>query len=303
MISYIEDKNLLAKSFNDRNYDYINAVINDLIEENKLNYYENGLGYKVKKINQLSEIYNQKFFAVNFYFNNLKPFFDEEMKIHFDKMIKNLKKFLEENEGYFIIKIPSHIPNLINSLKIVLQKNNIFTGGTICYSINQEVSELKKDDDLTLKMLDFGEYDKYKDYIKNLSYESFKNYFGQYHISDYTRPKAPIIYKNWVRDFFKNPNENNRMIVAEINEKVVGFLTLYKNSHAYELVLSGVDKDYRGNRVYERMIRFGVNYSQKNHKICTLSTQFDNIFVQRAWINIGFKPYYSYYLFHFNNLR
>lgn len=303
MISYIEDKNLLAKSFNDRNYDNINCIINNLVEKNELNYYENGLGYKIKKIEQLSEIYNHNFFAINFYFSNLEPFFDEKKKNKFNKMVTSLRKTLEEKEGYFIIKIPSHIPNLINSLQIIFDKNIMFTGGTICYSINKKAPDLELDDDLKLKILEFEEYEKYSESVKNLSYESFKNYFGQYHISDYTRPQAPMIYKNWIRDFFKNINDNNRIIVAEIKGKVVGFLTLYKDSNACEIVLNGVDKNFRGNKIYERMSRLGVNYSNENGKICTVSTQFDNIFPQRAWINIGFKPFYSFYLFHYNNIR
>lgn len=302
MISYIEDKNILAKAFKAKNYESINIIITDMVKKNDLDYYENGLGYKIKKIDQLSEIYDADFFSINFYLMNVNPFFDEEMINYFNKMIKNLKKLLEEKEGYFIIKVPSHIPNLINSLRIIFEENSIFTGGTVCYFIDHEVSNLKVEDKIKIKMLKFEEYEKYNETIKDLSYESFKNYFGQYHISDFTRPKAPIIYKNWIRDFFKNSNNNDRMIVAEKNNKIVGFLTLYKNKNAYEIVLNAIDGNYRSDKIYERIVRFAVNYSMRNNKICTVSTQLSNIFAQRAWVNVGFKPYYSYYLFHYNNL-
>ena len=78
--------------------------------------------------------------------------------------------------------------------------------------------------------------------------------------------------------------------------------TISETEYTIELVLNAVDKAYGNNKIYERIVRYATKYALEKNKLSTVSTQFDNFFVQRAWINIGYKPYYSFYLFHLNNI-
>jgi GNAT superfamily N-acetyltransferase len=134
----------------------------------------------------------------------------------------------------------------------------------------------------------------------DLGIEGFKDYFGQYHIGEYTRPKAGIIYANWVKEYV----QGGRGITygAFADGKLAGFLNCDEGNGVLELVLSAVSQAVRGRGVYESMIRASVSDAARRGAIITTSTQFDNFSVQRAWVNIGFKPYYSFYLNHFNSL-
>lgn len=300
--SYIEDKNILAYCVEKRKFDTISEYIEN--SKDKFSFYiENKdeiYGYKINKIKQLSEIYGEDFYSIIFYFKNIDHFFNEEQNLIIDELIKELNNRVNMLKGYFILKVPSDNTMLINSINIHVKKS-IFAGGTICYSAKELRNKEFDEDSLVIRSFSKEEKVCNKEEIVKLGAKSFEKYFGQYHISYCTREKAPLIYKNWVDNIVDNGISKD-MIVALYNDSIVGFLTLEDTEYTTEMVLSAVDERYRGLKIYERMIREGVKISFENKKIATLSTQFDNFLVQRAWINIGFKPYYSFYNFHINNI-
>jgi ribosomal protein S18 acetylase RimI-like enzyme len=299
--SYIEDKNLLAYCVDRRDYSEITL----LIKENKSNFdyiVEDGediFAYKIKKIPQLTNIYNYDVFAINFSFNNIEHEFNDKQNKLMESLVKHLSNSMKNVKGYFIIKVPSDNLMLIDQLNIHTMCN-IFAGGTVCYYTKELRPKKFQDDDLNIRQITMEEKVEFKDQLLALGRKSFENYFGQYHISYITRDKAPIIYENWVEGYINTDSED--ILIATYGKDIAGFLTIDNQPHAIEMVLSAVNEKYRGAKVYERMIRAGVELSLNKNKLATLSTQFDNYLVQRAWVNIGFKPYYSFYLKHYNNL-
>lgn len=300
-LSYIEDKNLLAYCTEKRDYKIISDYINNNKEilDFKIEEYKSLIGYKINKINQLTEIYEQDFYSVNFFFENITHEFNEEDNLKIGSLIQHFANQLSEKKGYYIIKVPSSNTMLINQINKLHQKY-IFAGGTVCYYTKKIIEKEFKQDGLIIKLASKKDKEKYREELLKLGRKSFEKYFGQYHISYITREKAPLIYENWVNDYLEN--NDGYLLVAFYQDKLCGFLTLDETDHSLEMVLSGVDENFRGLKIYERMIREGVKLALNKNKLSTLSTQFDNYFVQRAWINIGFKPYYSFYLYHFNNL-
>lgn len=300
-MSYIEDKNLLAYCIDKRDY----TEVSQYIEENKQGFdylVEDGedlFAYKIKKVQQLTNIYNYDVYAVSFAFKNIGHEFNNKQVKLMEELIKHLSKALEAVKGYFILKVPSDNTMLIDQLNVYINKH-IFAGGTVCYYTKELRPKKFQEDELVIKTITKEEKIKYKDQLLQLGRKSFENYFGQYHISYVTREKAPIIYENWVEDYVNTDSED--MILATYGDDVAGFLTLDNEKHTVEMVLSAVNEKYRGAKVYERMIRAGVEFSLTKNKLATLSTQFDNYLVQRAWVNIGFKPYYSFYVMHYNNI-
>lgn len=299
-ISYVEDKSSIAYCVENRNYEKINEIIdknkaycNYAIEiDNKF------YGYKINKIKQLSNLYQNNYYSVTFSLKNNFNYFNEYDNANINVLIKKLMDEVLSKKGYYIIKVPSNFTTLINQFNNNMN-NFIFAGGTVCYYTKNLNYKKFNEDNLVINQL--GKYDvlSYKEKLKALGKESFKNYFGQYHISSITRDKAPIIYENWVEDYINAKPEN--IMIAEYNDKLAGFLIVDSDNESLEMVLSGVDERYKGNKIYERMIRHGVNMALNDNKIATTSTQFDNYLVQRAWVNMGFKPYYSFYLFHICN--
>ena len=130
-----------------------------------------------------------------------------------------------------------------------------------------------------------------------MTFESFKSYQGQYHISPITQEKAGVIYENWIQTSLEQCDKN-RVIVAEHDNRPIGFVTVVEAEAALEGVLSAVDDNYRKFGAYRAMISSIVNEAAKKGKAFITSTQFDNYIVQGVWNSIGLKPYYSIYNIH-----
>ena len=301
-ISYIEDKNALAYSIDKRDF----SMINSIIENNKdnLNFYiekDNKLfGYKIKIVEQLTKVYGYNVYVVNFYSKNISHSFN----IHEDNIISNVMKDLsvqlKKLNGYIIMKVPSDNLMLISQCNIHL-KDVIFTGGIVCYYANKINNKEFKEDGLKISVISREKKHELKSKLVPIIQESFKEYYGQYHISHITREKANIIYENWIEEYI-NSNEEN-IIMAEYNNEIAGVLSIDDAEFTLELVLAGVTHKFRKLNIYERMIRYGSNLGLSKNKIVTTSTQFDNYSSQRTWINCGFKPYSSYYLYHMNYVK
>jgi len=300
-MSYIEDKNALAYSLDKRDFSIIDSIIEK--DKNNLNFYieeDNKLfGYKIKMVEQLTNIYGYNVYVVNFYSKNISHSFNLEEDKLVSNVIKNLAEHLEKIKGYIIMKVPSDNLMLIGQCNIHL-KNIIFAGGIVCYYANKINSKEFDDDGLNIGLISKEKKHELKDKIVPIIKESFKEYYGQYHISHITREKANIIYENWIEEYINSDEEN--IIIAEYNNEIAGVLSIDDDKFAIELVLSGINTKFRKMKIYERLIRYGVNLSLSKNKVVSTSTQFDNYSVQRAWINSGFKPYTSYYVYHISNI-
>lgn len=295
MISYIDDKNLIARCVHSRNWDLINTVI--LPECIQINDMDKTYAAIVKDIPPLSTLYNKRFASISFAFKNVSREFSPDDKEFVDRLISRLLSYILEHPAYYVIKVPSHMTTLLSS--IGEKPLGFFVGGTICY-MNANEPDQRNSSTVTVNIVEKAELKKHAMEMIQLGIDGFSDYFGQYHISQFTRPRAGKIYENWVLEYI----QEGRGITfgAFIEDKLVGFLSCDDFGSTLELVLSSVSKNARGMRVYESMIRESTVFGFKKDKILTVSTQFDNFEVQRAWINNGYKPYYSFYLFHNNSL-
>ncbi|MZK52786.1 hypothetical protein [Clostridium beijerinckii] len=300
-ISYIEDKNILANCIDKRDFSIIENIIED--DKSNLNFYIEKddilFGYKIKMVEQLTRIYGYNVYVVNFYSKNISHSFNSAEDNIISKVMEELSVQLKILKGYIIMKVPSDNIMLISQCNIHL-KNIIFAGGIVCYYANKINSKDFEDDGLKISIISKEKKHELKSKIVPIIQESFKEYYGQYHISHITREKANIIYENWIEEYI-NSNEEN-IIVAEYNNEIAGVLSIDDNEYAIELVLSGINTKFRELKIYERLIRYGISLGLSKNKIVTTSTQFDNFSVQRAWINSGFKPYSSYYVYHLSNM-
>lgn len=301
-ISYIENKNMIASAFDSRNYYGIAQYIYGIKDE--MDYYslfDNGLaGYKIIQVPQLTKIYGFEVYAVNFYFVDISHEFNEEYNSKIATMINHFKDQVINLDGYIIIKVPSNNSMLINQLNQT-GFNYINAGGTVCYYSKKKINNSFKDDSLVIRMATKQDKMDYWDELIDLGRESFNDYFGQYHISHITRDKAPVIYENWVEQTLNEENENN-LVIALMDNKLAGFVTLEENEKTIEIILNAVDKKFRGMKIYEKCINYILAYTISKEKISTISTQFDNYVAQRAWVSNGYKPYHSFYLYHISNI-
>lgn len=300
--SYINDWGLLARATADRNDELLfNAVEN---QKNTLDWYaeedDHLFGFRIESSESLSNVFGFKTFMVNFFFKNVAFDFDQNNVEVYKGLILNIKKKIDNIPGYYILRVPTSNVNLIDSINNELH-NTIFCGSSVLFLCTSAKDETLVNDGIVVQKAGENDIAKNKETLLKMGFESFSSYFGQYHISRITRDKAPILYENWTKEYIEDGR--GTIIVAKDNQKVAGFLACEESQHSFEMVLSAVDENYRGNKIYERMIREGTRIALEKNKIATLATQVNNYPVQRAWINIGFKPYFSFYMMHINCLR
>lgn len=297
-ISFVDDSFRLADCYIKRDYSQLAKEIID--EKDKLSYYEKHgdklAGYSIVENSALSKLYDSSFYVVKFFFANVNTLHEAEQYNLLRRLFEQLKKMLNNNKGYYNIRIPSHIVDVLKAYNMVFQEG-YFCGGTVEEIIYGKTVEKEVNDNINVFQCDMQYVNEHRRELLNMTYESFSTYQGQYHISPVTDDKAGRIYENWMEACL-NLCDGKNIVVAEINEKPVGYTTIEESEKAVEGILTAVDKMYRRCGAYRAIISYIVNYASAQDKSFSISTQFDNFIVQGVWNSIGLKPYYSLYNFH-----
>lgn len=300
-VSFVDNNLILSECYVKRSYDELKKMImeknfefSDFLLDG-----EEIFAFHVTSNIPLSKIYNMNCYVVKFIFSNISTLHEEKQEIILHQLLEKLKDYINSHNGYYNLRIPTHIVDLLKAVNTVFT-NTIFCGGTV-----EEVIHGKKVDSCNKNDLNIGFVDKefiaqYKTVLMDMTLESFKSYQGQYHISNVTQSKAGLIYENWIKESMESM-EQRSVIVACKNDVPVGFVTLKETDNAVEGILSAVDPANRKLGAYKAMIAYLVNYANQNNKSFVTSTQFDNYIVQGAWNSLGLKPFYSIYNMHIDN--
>lgn len=137
--------------------------------------------------------------------------------------------------------------------------------------------------------------------LMEIAREGFTSYYGHYH----TDPKLPSdkcteIYIDWIRRSIDTPGVANQVFVGVVDGQVVGFSTaVITNEKVGEFALAAVSEKTRGAGVYSNFVRNLIKYFTQNGCVAfEVDTQINNIFVQRAWANMGLRMFKSEYTLH-----
>ncbi len=259
------------------------------------------LGYSMEHSTILSDIYGSDINFVKFFYHNAPETFKDEYEQLYEDLWNELEQNLNIEDKYYIIQIPSQNLNFLDrTISSPLAYN--FCSGTVNYfisNLSQPLAQINQD--LNINELEMYGVKKVRDELIEMGYRSFEKYYSQYHIAPATRERAPIIYQNWIKNAIDD--ENTQIICAFVDDDPMAFLTIENESSCIELVLSAVSEKMRGKKVYEDMIRYATNYCIQDDRFIVTSTQINNYLVQRAWINIGYKPYYTFYNYHIGSLK
>jgi len=140
-----------------------------------------------------------------------------------------------------------------------------------------------------------------KTQIETVAAAAFAGYHGHYHADPRLDPrKCDEGYVSWAVRSCTSKEVATEVLVAEIDEKIVGFLTLRLNRpKEVEGVLFGVAPEAQGIGVGRALIVTGLESCKKQHaERMVISTQVTNVPVQRVWCRVGFEPAHSFYTFH-----
>lgn len=300
-ISFIDDNLVLGTCHIRRKYDELrDKILNHQVTMTE-QIVDNGkiYGYAVTRNVSVSDIYQMDCYVVRFIFSDASTLHDEKQEQILLQLIKQLKEHMELNRGYYNLRIPTHIIDLLKAVNEVFT-NVIFCGGTVEEIIHGKQVEVPNKIGLRIGFADAACLQLHKDRLMKMTYASFQSYQGQYHISQVTQDKAGVIYENWIRASMDMLGEEP-IVVAWKEDIPVGFVTIKETSSAVEGILSAVDPKQRKLGAYKSMIAFIINYANAKRKSFVTSTQFDNFIVQGVWNSLGLKPFYSIYNIHVDN--
>ncbi|MDE6759410.1 MAG: hypothetical protein K2J90_01880 [Lachnospiraceae bacterium] len=298
IISFVDNNDKYVKSFIERDYSSLAKEITQ--KKNELTHYieENNIlyGYRIFKNEPLTNLYGDDYYSVRFYFINIDTLHERRQEENITKLLIHLNNVIEKTGGYYNLRIPTHIVDLIRSYNRVI-KDAIFCGGTVEeYIYKKKVDDYNKNQ-LRIFQADEKYINKYKTKLLEMTYQSFQTYQGQYHISYITDEKAGKIYKNWIETSVGS-NSDDLVVVVEYDNEPIGFVTLGETKNAVEGILSAVSNEHRRYGAYKAMIAYAINYAYSKDKSFITSTQFDNFIVQGTWASLGLKPFYSIYNIH-----
>jgi GNAT superfamily N-acetyltransferase len=137
--------------------------------------------------------------------------------------------------------------------------------------------------------------------VKMVAMDSFKGYAGHYHAdSRLDNSKCDEVYTSWAYSSVVSRDVADEVLIAVIEEEIVGFATLKFNSpDEGEGVLFGVAPKAQGKGIYGSFIISALDwFHSRGAKQVVVSTQVNNIAVQKVWTRVGFEPCYSHYTFH-----
>jgi GNAT superfamily N-acetyltransferase len=129
----------------------------------------------------------------------------------------------------------------------------------------------------------------------------FSAYFSHYHADGrLDRLKVSEAYVDWAQRSCTDREVASCVYLPIVDKTVAGFITLSQNSPTEgEGVLNAVHPSFAGIGIYGQLIARSKQWCRDNGmKRMIISTQIDNLKVQRAWSNRGFHLYKSYYTLH-----
>ena len=170
---------------------------------------------------------------------------------------------------------------------------------TLIYYGRDLVKEVKLSDTgkILVRQIRPGEEHK----VKAIAAEAFRGYSGHYHADErLDRAKCDEVYVSWAFLSCVSRNVADEVLVAELDESIVGFATLRLNSQEEgDGVLFGVAPSFQGQGIYTSLIIHGMEWClSKGATRMVYSTQITNIGVQKALTRVGFEHSHAYYTFH-----
>lgn len=131
--------------------------------------------------------------------------------------------------------------------------------------------------------------------------ESFRGYFGHYHADPrLDSNKCDEAYVDWARKACASRGFDENFLVAEIEGRIVAFGVFRINSpDEGELFLGGIHPDFQGQGIYLSFLCRAMEWClSKNAKRIVISTQLNNIAVQKVLTRFGFEISRGYYTYH-----
>lgn len=107
-------------------------------------------------------------------------------------------------------------------------------------------------------------------------------------------------YKEWARSHVTEPGK--KCLIAETGGEPCAYSVVRLGDQETEGVLLGVASSFRRRGIYRDLVRATLTaFMRADSPVSTISTQVENVVVQRVWVNEGFLLSKSFYTIHLND--
>ncbi len=294
--SYIEQKNCLAENI----FLHSPNGISQEIEKRVSSYHflvssENQkIGVRCCNIDNLSNLYQFPVYGISFCFDHIDPF-DESLYSFYQDAIDYIQVQQKNHKGYYILRVPKQFP-LITSALIERGPEYTYMDSTICYGIIPQASHLPQRNISSTVINPSNEH-----FLQQITQESFQKYASHYSLSPTLRPLSSKVYTEWINTLI---HSDKCSVFTHLEDEVItGFVATKDSTSSTEIVLNAVSAHFRRKGIYEALCRHVLHSAfQKSMDFVTVSTQINNLPVQRIWQKLHFQPFYIFDIYHYNNL-
>jgi ribosomal protein S18 acetylase RimI-like enzyme len=136
--------------------------------------------------------------------------------------------------------------------------------------------------------------------VIRIAQEAFRGYLGHYHADKrLNKSQCDEAYVDWTRKACA-ARESENFLIAEIDGKIVGYgVQRMNNAEEGEYYLGGIHPDFQGRRLYHSFLcKAREWFLSQGAKKMLISTQLQNIPVQKVLIRFGFEISKGYYTYH-----
>lgn len=137
--------------------------------------------------------------------------------------------------------------------------------------------------------------------VTTVSAHAFADYFGHYHADPrLSNSAADAAYVEWAKNSVAGCDASRPAYVVVQDGCIVGFMTVQlQPDRSSEIILNAVHPDVQGTGVYGRLLAWVIHALQSaGCETLRISTQINNIAVQRAWGRCGLRMSHSFYTLH-----
>ena len=299
-ISYMDDQLRMALAAKSRNYTFIREDIRK--EKEKLAGYveDDGelYGFSDSLNEPLTKLCGFEVRVIRFCFTGIETVSSVKQREALERLTALLKAYMMKNPCYYNVRVPAIITDAaiaVNSMELPF----FFCGGTQAFMASRDGELLTPPAGQRVEMPEGILSAEDRKRLLRITDESFRDFLGQYHISPVTRPCAGDIYVNWMKNAMKQPGEN-RFLIARSEREASGYAYIEWKEKSADLSLTAVAPEYRGRGIYRALISAYLQMCREEGRLAVASTQFDNFGSQTTWTELGMKPFFAIYNYHYD---
>ena len=213
------------------------------------------------------------------------------------KVLENIesigKTLIEQDYGLAVVRYPSSIET-IGSLIASLDMRLTSADSTVYWSSSKETTFAAASSRVNIKQV--GE-DRLSDLVRAIL-SSFAGYRSHWHYNPRTNHvQMAEAYSEWVTNFINR--QDIYCYIINVGNDLAGMAMVQSSGEIAEILLAGIVREYQSQGLYQDLISYVEHdLRQKSAKQIVISTQSQNIRVQKSWARYGLVPQMSVQTIH-----